>query len=485
MRLISKYSIFFFLIFSSSLFAQKKIDYQTGVFGSASSGDYSPFWMVSNAYGAVPLKTNNGYLRAALVGEFVFSDKWLLETGADIIGATDHSSSVWLQQLYADISFRKIRLSIGAKERYNSMLDKNLSVGDFNCSTNSRPIPEINFSFPEYTIVPLTKDILKFKADFAFGKSFDNDYILDTKPEKANYTIDILWHHKSLFFQLKDPKDQFPFFLIFGVDHAVQWGGWTTYKNFGKIPHSFKDLLRVVLGKDGGENSVDGDQVNVVGNHQGTYNLKVGYETEAFCTSIYKQHFFDDNSGMEYSNWRDGIWGAEVDFFNFPFFKKVVLEYIQTTNQSGPMHFLQYENHDVRGGGNDDYYNHDFYYSGWSYYGRSIGNALMTSPEYNEDNALYFKNNRVKAIHLGMQGSITQEIDYRTLFTGMQSWGRMLKPFLKRKDNFSALIEFCYKPQKLNGWNLGVQLALDKGDLYGDNFGVSINLSKRGNILTK
>jgi hypothetical protein len=475
------YCLGLLLFFSLSLSAQSGVTYRLETFGSLSSGNYTPFWLNSNTYGVVPLKTNNGYLRSDVSWKNAFSDDWKFEAGIDLIAATNHTSSIWVQQLYGDISFRKIKLSIGSKERYNSMLNKRLSTGDMNYSMNARPIPEVNFSIPEYMTVPFTKDILQLKADFAVGKSWDNNYIEETKQKTAPYAKDILWHHKSLFFHMEDPEGSFPFVFTFGLDHAVQWGGWTSYSEFGDLPHSPKDFLRIVLGKQGGESAVDGDQINVLGNHQGTYNLKFGYKHRLFETTFYKQHYFDDNSGMEYANWRDGIWGTEIKFLNQSYLKQIVLEYIQTTNQSGPMHFLDYDpDRNVRGGGNDDYYNHDFYYSGWSYYGRTLGNPLLTSPEYNTDNALFFKNNRIKAVHLGMEGNVTPEIDYRTLFTGMQSWGRMRRPFLDRKDNFSMLIECNYQSDRLRNWALRVQIALDKGDLYEDNFGVSMKITKSG-----
>jgi hypothetical protein len=466
----------FFCLLVVPSFAQNKIDYKAELFTVLGQGDYTPFWITSNTYGVVPLKSNNAYLRTALSWDQMLSEDWKLEAGVDLITATNHTSDVWIQQFYADISFQQVKLSIGSKERYNSMLDRKLSVGDFDYSGNARPIPEVYFSVPEFTIVPLTKEIFRFKADFALGKAFENKYIRETKPQGADYSLDVLWHHKSLFFKLEDPREQFPFSLLFGLEHAVQWGGWTSHKSFGKLPGSIKDCLRVILGKQGGDNALEGDQVNVLGNHQGTYNIKLGYKHPLFEMALYKQHYYDDNSGMEYANWRDGIWGVEAEFFRQSYVKKIVLEYFQSTNQSGSMHFLEYNSsRDVRGGGDDDYYNHDFYFSGWSYFGRGLGNPLITSPEYNDDNALYFKNNRIKAIHLGVRGDITSSIDYRVLLTGMQSWGRMREPFLERKDNFSALLECNYNFSK---WKFGLQLAVDDGEIYNNNWGISLKIAR-------
>jgi len=464
------------------------VEYRVETFGSASAGSYTPFWMVNNTHGFVPLKQNNAYLRGNLMWEHDFNKSLKVEAGVDLLTAAQHSSSLWAHQLYTGISYRAMKLTIGSKEYYNSFLDKDLSVGDMCYSTNARPIPEINLGFPEYTIVPFSKEIMKFKADFAVGKSMDDDYILRTKNETTNYTTDILWHHKSLFLQWADPQEKFPLSFEFGLVHASQWGGWTSVQDAGKMPSSFSDFMLVVFGKSGKDNALEMDQVNVLGNQLGTMNARLEYKHPHFKASVYKQHFYDDNSGLEYANWPDGIWGGEISFLNQSFVKKVVYEYMNTTNQSGPFHFLEYETQSgvkYRGGGSDNYYNHGIYIAGWSYFGRAIGNPLLTSPEYNDDGSILFKNIRVKSWHLGLNGDIASGLSYRLLFTQMHAWGRMSVPFLKRKNNFSSLIECTYRPSAWKGWSLGFQMASDYGDLYGNNWGCSLKIGKTGVFKTK
>jgi len=483
--MLKKYTLLFFLFFVYTAYSQDTVSYRFDVFGSAGSGKYTPFWITSNTYGMVPIKQNSGYVRGDLFWRHSFPNEIKIEAEVDIVTAAKHSSQIWVHQLYAAVSYRNIYFFIGSKERYNSLLDRNLCMGDMTFSTNARPIPEVNFSFPDYTKVPFTKDYLQFKADFALGKHFDNNYILRTKNPDSYYNLDVLLHHKSLFFKLEDPAESFPFYGIIGLEHAAQWGGWTSLYDFGNNPSSFKDLIRIILCQNGDSRAIDGDQVNVLGNHLGTYNFKVGYKHKKFLSALYKQHFFDDNSGLEFANWRDGIWGGEFTFLNQPYLKKIVLEYLQTTNQSGPIHFLYYDGvlyPNSRGGGNDNYYNNFAYFSGWTYFGRGIGNALLTSPEYNEDNDLCFKNNRIKAIHLGLEGKIASEFSYRTLFTGAYGWGTNDKPFIKRKENFYSSIECIYKPEKLKGWQIALQTSFDQGDMYGNNIGGAIKISKTGII---
>jgi len=474
----------FFLFIPFTACPQDLLNYRLDLFGSASTGKYTPFWITSNTYGTVPIRTDNGYIRGDLSWEHSFLNEIKFEAQADVLAAAKNTSSFWIQQLYAALSYRNIYFFVGAKERYNSMLDKDLSMGDMTYSTNSRPIPEINFAFPNYTNLPLTKGYLQFKADFAVGKAMDNNYILRTMNPDAVYNTGILYHHKSLFFKWEDPNDRIPFWGIIGLEHAVQWAGFNSY--YGQEAATLRNFVRIVLCKSGDSQASLGDQENVLGNHLGTYNIKIAYKGKKVQVALYKQHYFEDNSGLEMANWRDGIWGGEFSFFNQPFLRKIVLEYLQTTNQSGPLHFLPYDSKlypKARGGGDDDYYNNFYYVVGWSYFGRGIGNALLTSPEYNVDHALGFENNRLKAVHLGLEGKIASEFSYRALFTGTYGWGTSYLPFTKRESDFSTLIECVYNPERLKGWQIGLQASFDNGDLYGDNFGCSLKISKTGMIL--
>ncbi len=437
--------------------------------------------MVSNTYGIVPLESDNAYIKGGFSYQNKISKDIYYNLGVDLVGRTSESSSFFVEQLYGELGYKFLLLSIGPKERYTSMLDKELSSGNFGFSTNALPIPEINLSMPAFTALPFTKEILKIKGDFMVGKATDDNYVLSRVAPKENYIIDVLYHRMSFWFSLEDPKQHFPLTFMFGFEHDAQWGGtkWMNNRGWMPMPHSFSDFIRIVLGESGDQNATESDQINVLGNHLGTYNIKFGYKHKDFTLGLYKQHYFDDNSGMEYANWRDGIWGAECFFNNQPYLKKIVLEYINTTNQSGPLHFLNQDIPNSRGGGADNYYNNGDYIIGWSHWGRVIGNPLITSTEYNgAQNGLYLKNNRVKALHLGLSGDISPNLSYRTLFTGMYAWGTMGFPFLEKKHDFSSLIESTYHNASFPGWSLGLQLAFDCGTLYEDNLGVSIKIAK-------
>lgn len=489
-----KVSLGFIIIclFPGYLFSQDKsennniLQYKLETFASLSHDSITPFWITNNSYGVIPLESNNVYLRGSTLWKHYFNDSWRLEAEADLVLETNREPSFFVQQLYVSLMWKFLNLRIGSKENYHSMLNRELSSGDFCFSPNSRPIPEINLSVPEFISIPYMKNILYFRGDFAVGKFRDNNYILDFKNDKAGYSLDALLHHKSAFFLFKDPDKKFPLYLMLGIEHSVQWGGWTTHKNVGDLPNSFRDFVRVVLGKSGGEEAPDSEQINTLGNHLGTYNLKLGYLNPDLEIAAYKQHYFEDKSGMELANWRDGIWGMEATFLTVAWINKIVFEYIQTTNQSGSFLFpseIPISGMNGRIGGNDNYYNNSVYSTGWSYFGRGIGNPLLTSPGYNSDGSLNFKNTRIKAWHIGLAGNFHPNLSYRILGTSIYSYGTMSTPFLSRNHAYAGLVECNYIRSDWKGWQIGVQIAGDNNMvLAGKNIGCSVKIAKVGSF---
>ena len=403
--------------------------YKAEIFGSVASGDNAPFWMVSNRYGIVPLEANNGYLNAGVFHNQTFGKGFS-----------------WGAGLYA------------------------------------RPIPEVNISIPEFTVVPLTKGWMQVKGDFAVGRSFDKDYLANFTNNKQTYVDNVLWHHKSLFVQIKDTRNDFPLSGVIGVQHWAQWGGTSTNPKIGKQPQSIKDLIRVICGSEGGGDATVSDQINVLGNHYGSYDFKLAFTQPNWQVSAYYQHFFEDKSGMIFVNNTDGLWGGQLDLPKFPWLRKVVVEYLVTRDQSGQFHFIDFD-HDLHpgvGGGGDDYYNNGEYTTGASYFNRAIGSPLIPSPEYNENGSLGFKNNRVRDWHFGAEGAISSQVSYRVLVTVMNSWGRHATPFLSKKRGASGLLDISYQHPRLSGWEFTGSLAADAGSMFGDNFGFSLKVAKRG-----
>jgi hypothetical protein len=499
---LSNSLIYIFLWFSQSVFPafpetpdttnNMEIGYKLEMFGSVAHQSTTPFWMHNNTYGIVPLDANNGGIRGGVNGFYRLNPNLSLETGIDYlvrntagINYNRGKINTHFQQLYLSFHFHAFRLKIGSKEDYHSILDQTLSSGDYAFSVNARPIPEINLGIPEFTPVPFTHHYLQVKGDFAVGKFKDDGYVLSLVNAQSAYVQKRLLHHKSAYLKLKKPSEN-ALFMILGFEDCAQWGGWHSQK--GNQPQSLSDFWRIITGSEGDESATKSDQINVLGDHLGTYSFKAGMIHSGWEISAYKQHFFTDNSGMEYANWRDGIWGIEC-VFPLPYLKKWVFEYFNSTDQSGPFHFPFSIPHrtdvKVRYGGGDQYYNHGLYNTGWSYFGQAIGNPLIISPEYNESGGLGFNDTRIKAYHTGIKGNISQNLSYRLISSYIEDYGSHGKPHLKKKQGFSNLLECNYVYPKWKGWTFTVQLAADAGNMYANNLGYLLQIKKTGNFISK
>lgn len=469
--------------YSQTDLAHDSTTYKAEVFTSVATGENTPFWMVSNRYGVVPIKAGNGVVEVGIFHSRHFWHRFRWGAALDVAAAAPRRRNVFIQQAYAEIGYRSLLLFVGSKERYNSLRDRRLSSGDMVQSANARPIPEINLGLPEFAVVPRTKGWLQAKGDFALGKSFDTGYLEDWAGMNQQYVKHVLWHHKSLFFRIKDTNGDFPLSFTLGAQHFAQWGGSSTSQKIGKQPQSFKDMMRVILGKAGGDDASLSDRLNVLGSHFGAFDFQLRYEAKDWNGQLYYQHYFNDQSGIEFTNKSDGLWGVQIELPHVPWLSKIVGEYLVTMNQSGPIHYIDFDHNKwegVRGGGDDDYYNNKEYTTGLSYFNRGTGNPLIISPEYNKNGKFGFKNNRVKSWHIGAEGMVNTHLSYRALFSVMNGWGTSYFPFLSKKHGTSSLIDINYTHPRLEGWRFTGSVAADTGTMVGSGVGFSLGVTKTG-----
>lgn len=463
-----------------------EVRYHIESVGSAATGESTPFWITSNRYGVIPAEAGNIYLRPQISYKQLFGKGFYWNNHLDVIAVTPRDRNVYLQQIYTELGYKIISLRIGSKQEYMSLWNKELSTGDLIQSANARPIPEINLSIPEFAVIPFTMGRLQIKGNVAFGRFIDDDFHRGRVDRtRYNYVEKVLWHNKSFFFRFRDTRGDIPFYATFGLRHVAQWGGTSTNERLGKQPQSFTDMIRVFMGRSGGEDAGIGDQVNVLGAHHISYDFQVGYAKENWGIQAYHQHLSSDKSGLLLRNKTDGLWGLQVDLPKFPWISHVVLEYLLTKDQSGSLHFITFDHdeHPGRGGGADNYYNNDEYLTGHSHFGRSIGTPLLPSPVYNTNGSPAFLCTRVEDFHIGLKGTLSPTLSYRALFTTMKGWGKPLKPSLKVTKGCSFLIEANYKHPRLKGWNFSGSLAGDTGDMFGEkSYGFSLGISKQGII---
>lgn len=357
------------------------------------------------------------------------------------------------------------------------LINSRLSSGELTWSGNSKPIPQIMIGIPEYLyLLPR----LAIKGEISYGWFTDSNWMEDHTNLAAGgwYTKNIKYHHKEGFVRIGVPGGKWQ--LDFGMTLDTQFGGqMVTASGVTDLGNTLKDYFRIFIPGSAGDDKPANDALFYQGNFVGTEQIRGTYRGKEVAVSLYLDNYFEDFSAMGKQNGWDGLWGLELKFKRFRPINNIVLEYLQTTNQSGPLHGLHEpeEGPVHKTGGSDNYYNNGLY-PGWAHWGMANGNPLLRSPIYNENGTLSFKYNRVKAVHLGWSGEISDEWEYMAKLTMNRTWGTHGAPTLDILENFSAYAAFQYRPAKLKTWAFHASLGLDTGDIYGDNFGFQLKVRK-------
>ena len=488
------------LILSSVVRAQDSlgthITYDLTTEAAVGTGDYTAFQLVTNRHHALSTRSNTGYLRGAINVVHTLNKDFTLSGTIDAIASVHAEQNVFLQQCYANISYQSFFIEAGSREIKPVLRDDQLSTGAFVKGTNAKPIPQIHFGTDDFWTVPYTSDWLQINFDFGYGKFMDDDYhekkFYQEGSHNSKYTIGTYYHQKHLYFRSNPNKH---FFISAGIEHAVQFAGTRyEYKNgelvSKKKPKNMKAFGNVILPLGDGnyfENNSNEDWV--YGNHLGMMTVQIGWNVNNdHQLQVYLDDTFEDGSGMRKSNGWDGLWGLQYNnkTIGNQYVRCAVLEYFQTTNQSGPLHWDSRDYPDpIRSQitdfvtGDDNYYNH-YFYDGYAYYGMTPGNALITSPIYNKDGFLGFRDNRVKAWHLGISGEVTDHLSYLIKGSYRKGWGTYQNPLPVKHHSFDAMLQGIYNT---GPWQFSAAYAFDKGNIYGDCSTFNLKISFHGKIL--
>ena len=336
---------------------------------------------------------------------------------------------LYLQQCYANLSWKHFFLEVGSREQPLVIRDNLLSIGSFVKGTNAKPIPQIHLGTNGFWAVPYTKGWVQINFDFGYGKFLDNSYREDHfKKGNENgmknflYATGAYYHQKHLYIRSNPEK---PIFVTVGIEHLAQFGGTCYNYETGELvvkskPANFKAFWNVILPL-GDSNYFENEALEdwVYGNHVGVMTYQIGWNiNQNHQLQAYLDNPFEDGSGIRKGNGWDGLWGLQYTNKTpgKQYVRGAVVEYFQSTNQSGPLHWdsgdypepIRSQITDLVTG-NDNYYNHMFYDT-YSHYGMTPGIGLITSPIYNKEGYTQFRNNRVKAWHVGINGEITDRI---------------------------------------------------------------------------
>ena len=474
------------------------VQFKAEAMGSAASGDIAPFWFTNNRYGLATPDASSGYLRGAMWREAAADSarRWKAGYGIDIAVPFGMDSHFVLQQLYADIQWKVIRLSVGQKERPLELKNQLLSGGAMTSSINARPLPQIRLELPEFWTIPRTRNWLALKAHIAYGAYTDNGWQRQFNhlgPQNL-YTANSLYHTKAGFLRIGN-AEKFPLSLTGGFEMSSQFAGeaWNlkdrddhadpNFQPHQKMPHNLNAFWHALI--PGGSDSNDGDYKNVEGNQLGSWHLRLDYNGKGWSVGVYAEHFFEDHSQLFWQYpWKDMLYGVEINLPKNRFIQTIVYEHIGTKDQSGPIY------HDGTAVlpdniyGVDNYYNHQVY-GAWQHAGFSMGHAALLSPIYNTDGNIMFRDNRINANHLGLCGTPTNEISYRVLLTHEKSWGTYPIPRSTPAKGTFLLAELSYAPHQIKGLSFTASFGRNWGTLLGDTNGGMLSIVYSGWVSKK
>lgn len=487
--------------FAQSIDLGKGIFYSVEMSGTATDGKHAPFWLTANKYGMPSMEKNSGYIRGGLFRnmEEDSTRRWGIGYGADLVVAANHTSTFFVQQLYADFRWLKGTLTIGQKQQPMQLKNNELSSGSQTLGINGRPYPEVRLALPDYWKIPGTKGFLAFKGHIAYGAYTDNHFQKNFAYGHGSYDQNILMHTKAGY--LRFGKEDKPFNVEAGLEMASQFGS-THYElvhgeyKEQKNGRTLSSFWHAFVG--GGSDAIDGDKANNEGNMLGSWVLRLNYDTKFAAFGLYADHFFEDHSAMfhlDYDGYayengqilkkdkryllyplKDIMLGADVHFKKQRWVTDAVVEYIYTKYQSGPVYFDRTPNITDHIGGVDNYYNNSIE-PGWQHWGQTLGNPLYTSPIYNDDHKLIFECNRFVSWHLAIAGQPTENLHYSLKATWQEGLGTYDQPYFDPKHNVSIGVEATYNLNCLyKGLSISAAVGMDRGTLLDNNTGGCITL---------
>ncbi|MFN8346826.1 MAG: capsule assembly Wzi family protein [Spirosomataceae bacterium] len=439
----------------------------------------SPFWIKTNQYDIVPKSkaaafSSQGSINADYQRDSLNQFKHLLGWGAKIAPVINLSDTIHFVLPEAYLKLRVGSFEIwGGKRRevYGILGDTLLSSGSYSWSGNAFPMPKIQINTIGFVTIPLTKNFLAFNTNFSHGWFGNMPVIYGRMGTKS--VIGYL-HQKSFYLRFGKPNHKINF--IGGFNHQAQWGGENQIWPAGLPPK--EAWWAVVIGKPW-----EGSRV---GNHLGTLDVGLLYRLKNNKSLFfYRQNIYDDGSLYTFLNIQDGLQGVvfsnrrEQDYTHTFTLGKLAAEWLNTTNQGGPVFDFQRQIF-----GRDNYFNHYVYGQGWSYKGEMIGTPFIpaqtdvkkTSPPVKD---AITNNNRVQMFHLAANGWM-EDWQWLVKASFSMNYGLYEVPFAKKRNQLSVLIRLQKELPWLNGLDWYTSVAFDVGTLYDSSVGLQIGLRKRG-----
>lgn len=491
--------------------ADYPVNYEVDFIGALSNSTFAPYYMASNRHGILT-QGNDALLLAGAWRPLEKNERFSYGFGVQLAGgaqsATEYTryytydnyatsdngvlgahkvrpNSFRVQQLYGEVKYRSVFLTVGQKDRTSALLNFKLSSGDVLESGNARSIPQIRVGFIDFQNIPYTRKWLQIQGEVAYGKFTQNNWM----KSHFNYYDGVIslgnyYHYKRMYFRTNPEK---PFSATFGGQVACIFGGTTYQYDNGKLIYEHKNrsgfqaFWQAFIPRD------NGIEEYVEGSHLGTWDIVLRYRfRNGTKLKAYLQNLWEDGSGMGKLNGWDGLWGLEYKAAKEGIVSGAVIEYVDFRNQGGPVHWDPADK--INSGttigytqttGNDNYYNNSFYNS-YANYSMGIGTPFMKSPIYYQNGLLTYQDNRMQGVHIGLLGNPAKGLEYRLLWSWRRSVGTYSRPLPEPIRGTSFMAEANYNVAGISGLKVGAQIACDHGKLFGNNFGASVSVSYSG-----
>jgi hypothetical protein len=423
------------------------------------SGSTLPFHLHANRLGTVDPNSTNYLNRIRATGNLYKSENFKMDYGADLALRVSENSTAFFPELYAGAEYKAFRLDFGRFDRPIGLNNHDLSIGSMMVSRNAVPIPRIMISNPEFTDLPWTDGIVKFKGMYSHGWFTDE-----------RYTDSPYLHQKFLYLKVNTG----PISTIGGIIHNAFWGG--KHPTLGRAPQSFDDYLRIVLSRPANpdSNAPPAQISNALGNSLAAYEFAIEYEGEGFKLNATRLFYLEDSVSKRFRSPWDGVWGVNLTFDEENrLLNAITYEHINTRRQDAKADQER---------GRANYYNHSYYRSGWSHYSRTIGIPLITRNQETDR----VDNNIIVGHHVGLTGNLSSDLSYKLLGTYTRNYGTA-EGFYKaprgsidfeerREDRYSFLFEMNYTLKSIDNLSFSFSTAFDAGEFRENSIGGSLGV---------
>jgi hypothetical protein len=449
---------------------------EAGVY--VSSNGENPFWLRTNQYGVVPLKSGIAALRGAIYKEYDSTynaagklRKFALGYGLNVAANVGQTNNIYIPEAYVKLRYRVFEIFGGRRKEIFGLVDTSLTSGSYIWSGNALPLPKIQISIPNYIPV-LWNGLIAIKGSYGDG------FFGNSGRVKQFYL-----HQKSLYGRIGRENGKFHAFG--GFNHQVQWGGSNPQmpniefaNNIYAYLYSVIPLKRVSA--IASQHLTKGDLENRVGNQLGTLDLGVEYKLAHYKFFVYRQNLYEQGAALlRLANIKDGLNGISVENLsttNRFSLRKVLFEFFYSKSQGDdPLIFTK-----VRAWELENYFTHYQYIDGWTYRGKVIGTPLITTRDETLNVFPYtdqlINNNRIKSFYLAFNLQINKRIHITAKNVYSSNSGVMFTNFNSTYKQFSGNISGDVVLKNLT--ELKIQTAYDVGEIYPNNIGLYVGIKK-------